>query len=82
MSFITFGGYDLDVVSQDALSITLPLVRSTSSTKRSSKSLTYWTVQLQGFEVGVARDSINNMDDFYSQGEDEYVQISELLCNY
>ena len=77
MSFITFGGYDLDVVSQDALFYYTPLVRSTSSTKRSSQeSFTYWTVQLQGFEVGVARDSINNMDDFYSQG----VRMS--MCRY
>ena len=73
-SFITFGGYDLDVVSSDALFYYTPLVRSTSSSKRAS--MTYWTVSLQGFELGNAKGSIDGMDDFYKQG----VKLS--MCKY
>ncbi len=75
MSFITFGGYDLDVVGQDAVFYYTPLVRGHSATNTES-GLTYWTVQLRGFEVGLARESIDSMDDFYGQG----IKIS--MCKY
>ena len=74
MSFITFGGYDLDVVSPDALFYYTPLVKSSASNKKAA--LTYWTVQLNGFEVGSAKNSIDDMDNFYAQG----VKLS--MCKY
>lgn len=61
MSFITFGGYDLDVVSEDAVFFYTPLV------KDERFDLTYWTVSLSGFELGNAH-SISSITDFYTQG--------------
>lgn len=61
MSFITFGGYDLDVVSEDAVFFYTPLV------KDEQFGLTYWAVSLTGFEVGNSH-SISSITNFYEQG--------------
>ena len=46
-SKIMFGYYDLSIVSEKALFFYTPVVRYTSS-------LTYWTVAMNGFEVGTS----------------------------
>jgi cathepsin D len=70
MSFITFGGYDLDVVSDDAVFFYTPLVKINNN-----KRLTYWSVEVKAVEIGNAH-SISSMDDFYEQG----VKLS--MCKY
>jgi hypothetical protein len=44
-SVITFGGYDLSIVSDTAQFYYTPVIRDTTA-------LTYWTVSLTGFDVG------------------------------
>lgn len=46
-SVITFGGYDLSIVSEEAEFFFTPVIRDTAA-------LTYWTVSLTAFEVGAS----------------------------
>lgn len=48
-SIITFGGYDLSIVSDSAVFYYTPVIRDTSA-------LTYWTVSLSEFAVGTSSD--------------------------